>query len=576
MSSIDLVKSRALRQLEELIPSSTETEDVLLAVKALETLSTTTVGSEGEGSLDLTDVYNRIDGNAANIDNLGLKSDQASKAIEQLEGDVYDNEMSILRNIRELDAQQLNVSKLTAELANKLGKSENALSASRWYRPCSVSFVGDVTGELVFDGSAAVAVTTRLEKAIDAVTLAGTEPHWFVSNKEGHSLVKPQGCAWRQLGNQLGPFILNLPPLNNQLTADFIIKLSLFQMEDDASFELFLACTLREGRWYGGVSATLIGGAKDHTIRLCQREQIYPYIAIGLDTESWIGVSVTVTEILIAGADNEAQQWATGWELTTPVDAIADIEVKKTVLARRSVQGEGGSNLPVVDELTSADYGLSSSAMVKALQSETQAGLSGKLGRMDTAESAKKLETARTISLTGGRVGEVSFDGTQDVSLEVARAAGSGGLQVSDASGENPYTLQVDEQGHLDLSCHSGIVNTLMNPNGDMVIAGDYCIESDERHKENFQKLACPLSELKKISGYKYSLKKTGQQTYGLKAQDIKELFPELVNVGKKGLFYVNYTGLIPILLEALKALHESNGRMLRRINALEKEGKKS
>ena len=575
MSSIDLVKSRALRQLEALLPASEQTEDVLLAAKALETLSTTKTGDgDPEGSVDLTDVYHRIDTNAVNIDELGLKSDKAAKDILSLDENVYDNEMSILRNTRELDNHQVNLDTLQQALDTKLGKGENAVSASRWFQPCSVSFVGDVTGELVLDGSVAVAVKTRLEKAVDAATLGGLAPESFVNNQEGHCLIKPKGCEWRELGHQLGPLILNLPRDNNQLTADFIIKLSLFQMEDEASFELFLACTLREGLWYGGVSATLMGGSKDHTIRLCQKDQIYPYIALGLNTENWIGVSATVTEILIAGADSEISRWQTGWELTAPVDAIAEIEVKKTVVARRS----GGDPLaqPVIDELTGADYGLASTTMVRELQRQTVEAVSCKLGREETAEQAKQLATARTISFTGGLVGEVAFDGSEDVSLEVIRSAGSGGFSVSDASGENRYDFQVDEHGHLDLTCSSGIVNTLMNQTGDMIIAGDYCIESDERHKENFQKLSCPLTNLKKISGYRYSLKKTGKQTYGLKAQDIQELFPELVSRGKKGLFYVNYTGLIPILIEAMKALHESHGRLLRRTNALEKEEKKS
>ena len=581
MSSIDLVKARALRQLEELIPASEQTEDVLLAVKALETLKATTTGDSEEGSVDLTDVYNRIDKNATLIDKLGLKSDKAVKDILGLEDDVYSNEMSILRNARTLDTQKLTMESLQSGLDDKLGREENALSASRWYRPCSVSFVGDVSGELVLDGSASVAVNTRLDKAVDAASVNGYQADCFVNNEEGHCLVKPKGCEWRELGNQLGPIILNLPTTNNQLTADFIFKFSFFQMEDNASFELFLACTLREGQWYGGVSATQIGGSHYYTVRLCQKEQVYPYIAIGLDTEGWIAPSATVTEILIAGADNEASRWRDGWQLTTPVDTLPALEVKRTVVAQRPVAGSGAggadpSDLAVIDELASQDYGLASSAMVKTLETQTVTELSAKLGRNDTAEQAKKLETARKISFTGGLVGEVAFDGSEDVSLEVLHSTGSGGLSVSDAGGENSYNFQVDEQGNLDLTSSSGIVNTAMTPNGDMIIAGDYCIESDERHKENFEKLSCPLTDLKKVSGYKYSLKSTGQKTYGLKAQDIKELFPELVGVNKKGLFYVNYTGLIPILIEAMKAMHDSHVRLLRRVNALEKKVEKS
>ncbi|MDR0349803.1 MAG: tail fiber domain-containing protein [Tannerella sp.] len=44
---------------------------------------------------------------------------------------------------------------------------------------------------------------------------------------------------------------------------------------------------------------------------------------------------------------------------------------------------------------------------------------------------------------------------------------------------------------------------------------------------------------------------------YGFIAQDIKKLFPELVEENAEGILAVNYTGLIPVLLEAIKDLQD-------------------
>jgi hypothetical protein len=44
---------------------------------------------------------------------------------------------------------------------------------------------------------------------------------------------------------------------------------------------------------------------------------------------------------------------------------------------------------------------------------------------------------------------------------------------------------------------------------------------------------------------------------YGFIAQDVKELFPELVEENAEGILAVNYTGLIPVLLEAIKDLQD-------------------
>lgn len=55
------------------------------------------------------------------------------------------------------------------------------------------------------------------------------------------------------------------------------------------------------------------------------------------------------------------------------------------------------------------------------------------------------------------------------------------------------------------------------------------------------------------------SLNKTNSTVYkkefGFIAQEVKEVFPELVEESADGIYAVNYTGLIPVLLEAIKEL---------------------
>jgi hypothetical protein len=51
--------------------------------------------------------------------------------------------------------------------------------------------------------------------------------------------------------------------------------------------------------------------------------------------------------------------------------------------------------------------------------------------------------------------------------------------------------------------------------------------------------------------------KDTYKSEYGFIAQDVKALFPELVEEDEEGLLSLNYTGLIPVLLEAIKDLQD-------------------
>ncbi len=56
------------------------------------------------------------------------------------------------------------------------------------------------------------------------------------------------------------------------------------------------------------------------------------------------------------------------------------------------------------------------------------------------------------------------------------------------------------------------------------------------------------------------SMNKTNEDVYkkefGFIAQEVKEIFPELVEESADGVYALNYTGLIPILLEAIKELN--------------------
>ncbi len=85
---------------------------------------------------------------------------------------------------------------------------------------------------------------------------------------------------------------------------------------------------------------------------------------------------------------------------------------------------------------------------------------------------------------------------------------------------------------------------------------------SDVQFKDNITDISSPLVKINQISGKKYKYK-TDQfpelnfpdgYTYGVIAQEVGQVFPELVIEDSKGYKAVNYTGLIPIMIEAIKA----------------------
>ena len=90
--------------------------------------------------------------------------------------------------------------------------------------------------------------------------------------------------------------------------------------------------------------------------------------------------------------------------------------------------------------------------------------------------------------------------------------------------------------------------------NGDATLAGNLNINSDARLKANIISLGSTLAKLLQIDGKKYTMKKdeNKKQKIGVLAQDIEKVFPELVSESN-GVKSVNYQGLVPVLINALK-----------------------
>ncbi len=115
---------------------------------------------------------------------------------------------------------------------------------------------------------------------------------------------------------------------------------------------------------------------------------------------------------------------------------------------------------------------------------------------------------------------------------------------------------------------------------GGVARVGMQILWSDERLKSDINKLSVErVYNLYQLNGYSYQIKsmmdefENGERinhgevktnpSIGVMAQEVKELFPELVLEDRDGMMSINYDGLIPVLIEALKDQNE-------RIEALE------
>ena len=112
-----------------------------------------------------------------------------------------------------------------------------------------------------------------------------------------------------------------------------------------------------------------------------------------------------------------------------------------------------------------------------------------------------------------------------------------------------------------------------VNFNGDTTISnnltvmGDVEVQSDARLKSNIVSLGATLFKLLQIDGKYYEMK--GRQKIGVLAQDIQEVFPELVSKDNNEMLAVNYQGLVPVLINAMKEQQSEIDELKEMVQAL-------
>ena len=104
-----------------------------------------------------------------------------------------------------------------------------------------------------------------------------------------------------------------------------------------------------------------------------------------------------------------------------------------------------------------------------------------------------------------------------------------------------------------------------------LTVNGDIVVSSDARLKANIVSLGATLAKLLLIDGKSYTMKKDGKQKIGVLAQDIQKVFPELVSEDSNKMLAVNYLGLVPVLVNAIKEQDSKMKAQEKRLERLER-----
>lgn len=101
-------------------------------------------------------------------------------------------------------------------------------------------------------------------------------------------------------------------------------------------------------------------------------------------------------------------------------------------------------------------------------------------------------------------------------------------------------------------------------------VIGNFYSLSDSRFKDNVTPLTNTLSGLEQLTGVSFRLnaapsdstrnrminiKNDNRTRFGFLAQEVKEVYPELVRTDSLGYMYVDYMGMIPLIVNALNEI---------------------
>jgi len=172
------------------------------------------------------------------------------------------------------------------------------------------------------------------------------------------------------------------------------------------------------------------------------------------------------------------------------------------------------------------------------------------------ATTATSLATAVTIN-------GVSFNGSTNINVPTQNTLTRGSyLTGNNFNGSAATTWAVDA---ATAATPSTVV--ARNASGDfsanIITVLDLNSTSDRNLKTNIQPVQDALGIVEQLSGVSFDWKDGGKSSFGLIAQELQDVLPNLVSTSQSGHLVVNYIPIIAILIEAIKQQNQTIQQLL-------------
>lgn len=149
-----------------------------------------------------------------------------------------------------------------------------------------------------------------------------------------------------------------------------------------------------------------------------------------------------------------------------------------------------------------------------------------------------------SVNITGGTVRNVTV---ANVTLDV--------VVVDDTATNTTFypALITASSGNANVKISS--TKLTFNPSSGLLTSTDYNSSSDVALKEDIAPIVNPLEILERLHGVSFTWKDSKEKSFGLTAQEVELVLPEIVRDRPDGVKGINYLNLIAFLIEAVKDL---------------------
>jgi len=124
------------------------------------------------------------------------------------------------------------------------------------------------------------------------------------------------------------------------------------------------------------------------------------------------------------------------------------------------------------------------------------------------------------------------------------------------------YITLTDVKNGTENTLNVSSTKLYFNPSTGQLNSTDYNSLSDRNKKENVESLVDAINVINQINPVSFTWKDNGNKAYGVIAQEIEEVLPDIVSTSSEGVKSVSYTQIIPFLVQVIQEQHKEIQRI--------------